>query len=749
MPPSLNLKIGRRAGSDVVGLDIQPGLVAAVQARVNGAILAERAVAAALPADAMREGDVIDPAAVTEALRELFAGSRLGKRVRVGVANQRTVMRTLELPPVSDPKELAAAVQFQAQDQIPMPLASAVMDFHALGVVDTPAGPRQKVVVVAAQRDMIERLLAVVRGAGLTPVGVDLSAFAMIRALHGSTPDQTGRVLYLNVDGLTNVAIAEGTVCRFTRVVGGGFEEMAVQLAERRGIPLVDARALLASVDLRTPAPDEAPASHAPYAGDEAPTGVVSPELPGGGAPDDVVVPEHALRPPGAEGAEGDEPAASLSDEEAPFAARKRSALIPGRKKYAPPRMVVNAGKPLIFFRIGRFGMVRSKVWSVVVAVGDTAAAFWLTTLPSVRKRISDTPTASSAWMVTGIVTPGSTFPGGWRGRRARRPERLRARPAGVRRGAAGVARCRGAARGNRPGRRQPRGACVDAPAGRRRRPGRRGGAPVRAVNLLPADQRIDASIGGGRSQGAAYAILALLGGVALLALLYGMARHQISSRRAKVVTLNAKVQQIQGAAQRLAPYTSFVALREERVLAVSQLVEARFDWAHAFHELGRVLPNDASVTSLEGSVGSGSESGGGSSSGSSAGKGSTGASGSASSAAPSATSASSGSSSSTVASATPPGSVPAINLSGCATSQAEVARTLNRLRLIDGVSEVTLQSSTKSTSGGSSSSSGSSAKGQCSSGPSFTIQLTFEPLPAAGASAPSAAAASAAGGGR
>ena len=222
------------------------------------------------------------------------------------------------------------------------------------------------------------------------------------------------------------------------------------------------------------------------------------------------------------------------------------------------------------------------------------------------------------------------------------------------------------------------------------------------------------------------------------------MARHQISSRRAKVVTLNAKVQQIQGAAQRLAPYTSFVALREERVHAVSQLVEARFDWAHAFHELGRVLPNDASVTSLEGSVGSGSESGGGSSSGSSAGKGSTGASGSTSSA-----SASSGSSSSTVASATPPGSVPAINLSGCATSQAEVARTLNRLRLIDGVSEVTLQSSTKSTSGGSSSSSGSSAKGQCSSGPAFTIQLTFEPLPAAGASAPSAAAASAAGGGR
>ena len=250
MPPPLSLSFGRRSGSDVVGLDIQPGLVAAVKARVNGAVLAERAVALPLPADAVREGDVIDADMLSDALRELFAGSHLGKRVRVGVANQRTVMRTLELPPLTDAKELAAAVRFQAQDQVPMPLANAVLDFHPLGVVDTPAGPRQKVVVVAAQRDMVERLLAAVRGAGLTPVGVDMSAFALIRSLYRREGDHAERVLYLNIDGLTNVAIAEGTVCRFTRVLGGGIEEIAAELAERRGIPLALARELLADVDL-------------------------------------------------------------------------------------------------------------------------------------------------------------------------------------------------------------------------------------------------------------------------------------------------------------------------------------------------------------------------------------------------------------------------------------------------------------------------------------------------------------------
>jgi type IV pilus assembly protein PilM len=268
--PSLQLKLptglGRRSGEDLVGLDIQPGFVAAVQARVNGSIVAEHAAGLALPADAMRDGEVVDDDALADALRELFGKSRLGKSVRVGVANQRTVLRTLELPPVTDRKELAAAVNFQAQDQVPMPLNNAVMDFHPLGVVDTPAGPRQRVVLVAAQRDMIERLVGAVRRAGLTVEGVDLSAFALIRSLYRSEEDQTGRVLYLNVDGLTNLAIAEGTVCRFTRVVGSGFEGMASELAERRSIALTEARALLAGVDLTAAVPS-APAPSADTGG--------------------------------------------------------------------------------------------------------------------------------------------------------------------------------------------------------------------------------------------------------------------------------------------------------------------------------------------------------------------------------------------------------------------------------------------------------------------------------------------------
>jgi Tfp pilus assembly protein PilN len=229
----------------------------------------------------------------------------------------------------------------------------------------------------------------------------------------------------------------------------------------------------------------------------------------------------------------------------------------------------------------------------------------------------------------------------------------------------------------------------------------------MKAVNLIPADQRGGASVGAGRSEGAVYAVLGLLAGLALLAFLYGMADHQISSRKARVATLEAQAQQATAQANELAPYTSFIALREQRVQEVSQLVDSRFDWAHSFHELGRVLPRGATISSLAGTIGSSTAT----------------ASAPAAAAAPAAGSAATASAS--VTSATPPGSVPTFTLSGCATSQSEVALTLDRLRLIDGVSEVTLQSSAKggSTSGG---------NGGCAGkDPVFAVEVAFDPLPA------------------
>ena len=257
----------------------------------------------------------------------------------------------------------------------------------------------------------------------------------------------------------------------------------------------------------------------------------------------------------------------------------------------------------------------------------------------------------------------------------------------------------------------------------------------MRAVNLIPAEQRSGVSVGAGRSQGAAYALLALFAGLAVMTLLYGLASHHISSDKKEAAALAERTQQAQAATAALAPYTNFIQLRKARVEAVAQLIDSRFDWAHAFHEFARVLPKSASISSLSGTIVTTTETGGAAGASSSA---------SSSAAAPASASAGSGSASAasasgsaagtsaagtsaTVTSATPPGSVPTFAVSGCAKSQAAVAETIDRLRLIDGVASVTLQSSTKAASGGGSAS---GAGGCAPNQPAYNLQVAFEPLP-------------------
>jgi type IV pilus assembly protein PilM len=242
--------VAKAAGRTVVGLDIEPGYVAAVQASAD-TMAVERAAIAQLPPAVVSEGEVVDIETLAEVLRKLFAENKLPKRVRLGVANQRIVMRRLDLPPLSDAKEIASAVRFQAPEQIPMPLDQAVLEHQSLGVVQTDDGPRTRVVLVAARRDMIDKLLAATRRAGLKPVGIDLSAFAMIRALHRT--GTSGATLYVNVGGVTNLAVAVGTTCVFTRVIPHGLEAIAGELAERRALTLEHAHGWLKHVGLIDP----------------------------------------------------------------------------------------------------------------------------------------------------------------------------------------------------------------------------------------------------------------------------------------------------------------------------------------------------------------------------------------------------------------------------------------------------------------------------------------------------------------
>ncbi len=243
----------------IVGLDIETGSIAATEVKANGSRAVSRTAIAPLDPGIVNEGEVIDAEALSRALRGLFSRNKLGKAVRLGIANQRVVVRTMQLPLIEDEVEIDTAVRFRAQDQIPMPLDQAVLDHRVISRGTGPEGERQmEVIAVAARRDMVASLLDALRKAGLHPVGIDLSAFGMIRALDTEpalpVEGQEGQVqsttLFCYLGDITNLAVARGGQCLFTRVAPFGMESIAQRVAERAEMSMEDARESLLDVGL-------------------------------------------------------------------------------------------------------------------------------------------------------------------------------------------------------------------------------------------------------------------------------------------------------------------------------------------------------------------------------------------------------------------------------------------------------------------------------------------------------------------
>jgi type IV pilus assembly protein PilM len=229
------LRLGNRAARSAVGLDLDGSYVAAVS--MSGGVI-EKAASAEMPAGLLRDGEVEDVQGVAHLVRDFMKEHGFGKNVWLGVANQQIAVRSLDIPPIEDAAERAAAVRFQASEAVAMPLDEAVLDYQVIGQATTPEGAgSMRVIVVAAREPMIMRLVDAVRAAGLRPDGIDLSAFALMRIVapeHEAEP-APARV-YCHLAGVTNLAVGVGNTCVFTRplatVWDGGSAEFTSMLAE-------------------------------------------------------------------------------------------------------------------------------------------------------------------------------------------------------------------------------------------------------------------------------------------------------------------------------------------------------------------------------------------------------------------------------------------------------------------------------------------------------------------------------------
>ncbi len=237
-----------------MGLDIGTSCVRAAEIRQSGGQRRlERFGQVALPHGAVRDGEVVDSEAVAAAVRQLWTQAKFStKKVVVGVANQKVVVRQVDLPwmPAT---ELRQSLAFRVQDFIPMPVEQAILDFHPLGEVTGDAGQRMlRMLLVAASRDMVTSALDAVQKAGLQPTMVDLTPFAVLRSLAGDSglPAVQAEALVDVGASVTNIIVHQGGVPRFVRILLMGGGDITEALAERLGVPSEQAESVKQSTGL-------------------------------------------------------------------------------------------------------------------------------------------------------------------------------------------------------------------------------------------------------------------------------------------------------------------------------------------------------------------------------------------------------------------------------------------------------------------------------------------------------------------
>ena len=229
---------GGGGGKQLVGLKIGGSQIAA--ARVRNGEAPELLQAARTPLDhgIVVNGELRDPEALALALKAFFAEHKLPKRgVRLGIANNRIGVRTFEVTGIEDSKQLANAIRFRAQEVLPIPLEEAVLDYQVLSEGRAEDGtPFRRVLLVVAYRELVDRYVYACRKAGLQIVGIDLEAFALLRAVaapHDPSADaERGALVAVSVGhDRSTFAVSDGRVCEFTRVLEWGGWALNIAIA--------------------------------------------------------------------------------------------------------------------------------------------------------------------------------------------------------------------------------------------------------------------------------------------------------------------------------------------------------------------------------------------------------------------------------------------------------------------------------------------------------------------------------------
>ena len=245
-------------GKKLVGLKIGASHIAAARVANGEAPELVQVARAELEPGIVVGGELREPDALADALKKFFKANKLPRQgVRLGIASNRIGVRTFDLPGVEDQKQLYNAVRFRAQEALPIPLDEAVLDYQILSDTVNEEGVRvRRVLLVVAYRELVDRYVAACRKAGVKLAGIDLEGFAALRALAGGAPAQQNAAVVVASVGhdRSTLAVSDGKICEFTRVIEWGGQNLNVAIARALDMAPSEAEPIKHSVSLLEPA---------------------------------------------------------------------------------------------------------------------------------------------------------------------------------------------------------------------------------------------------------------------------------------------------------------------------------------------------------------------------------------------------------------------------------------------------------------------------------------------------------------
>jgi type IV pilus assembly protein PilM len=233
-----------------IGLDIGSGLikVAVIEHGKGEPELAKVAITPLL-ADAIVEGEIMDPGIVSEAVRGALAAAGVkSKPVVTAVGGRDVIIKKIQIERVKE-QQARELMRWEAEQHVPFDMESVELDFQ---ILDPHAeGLEMSVLLVAAKRDLVESKLRLLTDSGITPAAVDVDAFALHNAFEMNHPDaMRGVVGLINIGHeVTNVNILDEGVPILTRDLTVGTRRFREDLQRERGLSSDAADALLQGYD--------------------------------------------------------------------------------------------------------------------------------------------------------------------------------------------------------------------------------------------------------------------------------------------------------------------------------------------------------------------------------------------------------------------------------------------------------------------------------------------------------------------